>query len=71
MMRLRSDFGLPIGTEQAHHQPKQPPAKGRWVRNPLQFLDRKPGKKFLFTSLDIGYTILADAPHALMPQQLK
>jgi hypothetical protein len=21
MMRMRSDFGLPIGTEHAHHQP--------------------------------------------------
>jgi hypothetical protein len=25
MMRMRSDFGLPIGTEYAHHQPKQQP----------------------------------------------
>ena len=25
MMRMRSDFGLPIGTEHAHHPPKQSP----------------------------------------------
>jgi hypothetical protein len=24
MMRMRSDFGLPIGTEHAHHLPKKP-----------------------------------------------
>jgi hypothetical protein len=23
MMRMRSDFGLPIGTEHAHHLPEQ------------------------------------------------
>jgi hypothetical protein len=23
MMRMRSDFGLPIGTKHAHHQPKR------------------------------------------------